>query len=80
MMVSLIPIYKNHLLSIKIEIYHQTMRVIIKDICNHRLININSKVQFFYLVLEISGWFNIIALNILAVKDLLIMCLDKNIW
>lgn len=62
MMVSLILIYKNDLLSIKIEIYYQTIRVITKNMCNYWLINITNEVWFFYL-----------ALKIIAIKDLLIL-------
>lgn len=37
-MVGLIPIHKGDLYSVKIEIYHQTIRVIIKSAYNYRLI------------------------------------------
>lgn len=42
--VGFIPIHKSDLLSIKMKIYYQTMKVIIKNIYNHRLTNINNKV------------------------------------
>ena len=51
-MVGFIPIYKNYLLSVKIEIYHQTMRVIIKDAYNYKPINIHNEDWFFYLALK----------------------------
>lgn len=39
MMIGLIPIYKGDLLSVKLEIYYQTMRVIRKSTYNHKPIN-----------------------------------------
>ena len=41
--VGLIPMYKDDLLSMKMEIYHQTMKVISKNACNHRPTNITNK-------------------------------------
>lgn len=43
-MINLILIYKNNLLIVKIEIYHHTIRIMTKNIFNHRLINITNKI------------------------------------
>lgn len=67
-------------LYIKIEIYYQIMKVIAKNICNHRLSNINNKVYFFYLVLAPWSWLDIIVLKILAIEILLMICIDENVW
>lgn len=56
MMVDFILIHKSDLLSIKIEIYYQTIKVITKKIYNHRHINIIDKVLFLCLALETSNW------------------------
>lgn len=62
MIVGFIPIYKNNLLSIKIKIYYQIIKVITKNTCNYRQINIINEVWFFCLVLEI-----------VVIEDLLIL-------
>ena len=43
MMVGLILLYKGDLLGVKIKIYYQTIRVIIKDACNHKSNNITNE-------------------------------------
>ena len=79
-MVALIPIFKGDLLDVKIEIYHQTMRVIIKGACNHRLTNITNKDWFLCLALVTLGWLYIIALEAVAVEGILMICADRNVW
>ena len=56
------------------------MRVIIKNICNHRQTNIAKKYWFFCLTLRTLGWLYIIALETVAVENILIMCANKNVW
>lgn len=63
-MFGFILIHKDDLFSIKIEIYYQIMRIITKNICNYKPINITNKVWFFYLVLKTLSW-----LDIFSIKD-----------
>lgn len=79
MIISLIFISKTDLFSVKIEIYYQKIRIITKNIGNHRLNNINDEVQLFYLVLKISSWQDIIILEILEIKNLLMIYADRNV-
>lgn len=72
-------IYKNNLFSIKIRIYHQIIRIIIKDIQNYRQINITNKVIFFCLRLKTLNWLDIITLKTSAIKNLLIIYADRSI-
>lgn len=53
--IDIIFIYKSDLLDVKKELYHQTMRIITKNMCDHRQINITDEVLFLYLVLKISN-------------------------
>lgn len=65
MMINFILIYKRDSFEVKIKIYHQIMRVIIKD-------------MFWSLFLYIIVWLGI-ALKKVVVKRLLIMYIDRNI-
>ena len=80
MMVGLILIHKGHLLGMKMKIYHQIMRVIIKGRCNHKPTNITNKDWFLYLALGIRGRLYIIASEIVAVEDILMIYADGNVW
>ena len=80
MMVGLIRIHKIDLLGVKIEIYYQTIRVIIKSTCNHELINITNKDRFVCLALENLGWLYIIVLETVVVENIWMIYADKNIW
>ena len=55
MMVALIPIPKSDSHGVKIEIYHQTMRVITKSTCNYRPTNIIDGDLFLCLALVTLG-------------------------
>lgn len=79
MMVGLISIHKDNLVSVKMEIYHQTMKVITKSMSNHKLTNINNEIWFFYLILGTSDWLDIIALKSIIIKSLLIIYANKNV-
>lgn len=72
-MISLIFIYKEDLFNIKIEIYYQTMGVIIKSRCSNRY----SLDKF--PDLRFKNRPNIIVLESIAVEDLLIICVNRNI-
>lgn len=52
MIISFVLIHKVDLLSVKIEIYYQIIKIITKNICNYKLINLNNKIRFFCLTLE----------------------------
>lgn len=79
-MIDFITIYKSDSLDIKIKIYYQTIKVIIKNICNHKLININNKNLFFYLALRTLGLLARIALENIAIEGLLMIYTNKNNW
>lgn len=66
MIVGLIPIHKRDFLKIKIEIYYQTMRVIIKCKSNCH-------------IMRIVIWPNITALEKAEIEGLLMMCAHKNV-
>lgn len=71
-MVGLIPIYKEDLFDVKIEIYHQIIKVITKDKYNKRY----PSGKFSGLCFK--NWPDIIALKSTTVKTLLIICADRN--
>ena len=73
-MVSLITIHKKDLFNVKIEIYHQKIRVITKNKCNNKY----SSNKFPGLYFE--NWLDIIALESATVEGLLMMCTDENVW
>lgn len=60
------PIYKEEFFNVKIEIYYQTIRVITKYKSN-------------YTILQKKVWPNLTALEKLEIKNLLIICTNKNI-
>lgn len=63
--ISFIPIYKGNSLKLKIDIYYQTMGVIIKGI-------------FKFLLLYIIVWLGIV-LEKVAIESVLIICIDKSV-
>lgn len=73
MMVSFISIYKVIPFDVTIKIHHQTIRVITKGMYNNR----HSLNQFFCLCF--GSWSNITALKNVAIKSLLIICVDENV-
>lgn len=74
MIVGLIFIYKKHLFNVKIEIYYQIIRLIIKNKYN------NSHLFDQFLDFSFKNWINIIALERMVVKNWLKIFVDKNIW
>lgn len=65
-MIELIRIYERDFIRLRIEIYHQTMAVIIKDIFKFFLLCIIVKLR--------------IALRKLSIEDVLMIGIDKSIW
>lgn len=74
MIIGFTPIYKRDLFNVIIEIYYQTIRVIIKDKFNNRY----SSNKF--LGLRFKNWSDIIALESAKIENVLIICVDGNIW
>ena len=79
-MIALICIHKDDLLGVKIEIDHQTIKVINKIAYNYRSTNITNEDWFLCLAIIILGWLYIIALEAVAVEGILIICVDGHIW
>ena len=73
-MVGLIPIHKEDLFDIKIEIYYQTIGVITKDKCRNK--HLSDK----FLDLHFWNWPDITALESAIIKYLLIICANENVW